>query len=138
MPKQQITPAQWLAAVASVDDNPAVRAMASQTLEELRKLREDIEKTERERRAPAADPCSECKGYAVVHHAGHYVPGEQFVEPPSEERCDDCVGTGMREVQQIYAELRAVKKRAHEAERGEGDLGYLGVHEIVRYILGEA
>lgn len=39
MSQQTITPEQWLAAVASVDDNPAVRAMARQTLDEFRALR---------------------------------------------------------------------------------------------------
>ena len=49
---------------------------------------------------PHPDPCSTCGGYGIVHFPGHYVPGEQFVEPPSDERCEDCVGTGMREVQE--------------------------------------
>lgn len=49
---------------------------------------------------PHSDPCSTCGGYGIVHDPGYYVPGEQFVEPPSDERCEDCVGTGMREVQE--------------------------------------
>lgn len=68
--------------------------------------------------APHPDPCTTCSGYGVVYDPGHYVPGEQFVEPPSEDRCEDCVGTGTREVQVLRKEAaqHTAAERAWGAE----------------------
>lgn len=60
------------------------------------------------RAAPSPDDdtaCTVCGGSGDVLNPGYYVPGEQFCEPPFREPCAACVGTGMREVQDIYASL---------------------------------
>jgi len=58
---------------------------------------------------PHPDPCSTCGGYGIVHFPGHYVPGEQFVEPPSEDLCPDCLATGFRVVQELGRERDAAQ-----------------------------
>lgn len=64
--------------------------------------------------------CTVCGGHGEVQHGGYYVPGEQFCEPPGEERCEACVGSGQREVQQAVVELRNITRLWAEAvERGD-------------------
>jgi hypothetical protein len=40
------------------------------------------------------DACEACHGGGVIPNPGYYVPGEQFVEPPSEDHCWQCYGSG--------------------------------------------
>ena len=56
-----------------------------------------------------AERCTTCHGRAVVYEPGHYVPGEQFVEPPSEDLCPDCLATGFRVVQELGRERDAAQ-----------------------------
>lgn len=55
--------------------------------------------------------CTICKGHGIVTDPGYYVPGEQFVEPPSEDQCDACVGSGARDVQRLVSQRTAVLAR---------------------------
>jgi hypothetical protein len=67
--------------------------------------------------------CTVCGGHGEVQHGGYYVPGEQFCEPPGEERCEACIGSGQREVQQSVAELIKLRNIARlwaeAVERGD-------------------
>jgi len=67
---------------------------------EVERLREELNAR------PTGDhACTACDGFGTVMNDGYYVPGEQFCEPPSEERCEACVGSGQREVQDLVRRL---------------------------------
>lgn len=66
--------------------------------------------------------CTECCGSGIEHNPGHYVPGEQFVEPPSEDMCGACLGTGSRAAQEIRADRDRLRARVAELEAAGGDM----------------
>jgi hypothetical protein len=59
---------------------------------------------------PHSDPCNGCAGYGVDPNPGFYDRDTGAAEPPSMDRCERCLGTGMREVAQLLS-------RAEDAER---------------------
>lgn len=64
-----------------------------------------------------AERCQACHGRGAIQHPSYYLPGEQFVEPPSEDRCEDCLGTGAREVQEQSRKLERLADALAEADQ---------------------
>lgn len=70
--------------------------------------------------------CTVCGGHGTVMDPGYYVPGEQFVEPPHEDACPACAGTGGRDVQRIVdrvakLESVALAARALTVDKDDDD-----------------
>jgi hypothetical protein len=60
--------------------------------------------------------CTACGGVGTVWDDGYYVPGEQFVEPPFEARCEACIGSGGRDVQRLISQRAAVLAIHHRED----------------------
>ena len=75
--------------------------------------------------------CTTCDGFGTVMGAGYYVPGEQFCEPPGEERCEDCIGSGQREVQMELKRLRAIETAAREWTAARVEDGRMLGHSVI-------
>ena len=87
--------------------------------------------------APAQHPegeaaCTICRGHGIVTDPGYYVPGEQFVEPPSEDQCGACAGTGASDVQRLVSQRAAVLSKLDDLEAD----GWRTVVREVRALLG--